>query len=264
MRPARQDDRPAIPADNPRMNEESRASRDGDLKVERALDVIEDLIEVAALGDAAPAGESDVRTVGGDERINRGGSSWLRDRCARGYDPSQRVDQLRVGRPKLDRNAIRVEVNSRGLIRSRIRRQRLTAGCHRRRRCRHREHRRQPHGRDTYGRDSLHDVATSPRTLKRRRVATLEQVHARELVEGIEDDCFVGLDVQLLRQHRRDLRERMLSVAVLPDNARHPVQRVRFLAVLVEDDRLVSNPIYEETVLPRARVHGAFREGGAP
>ena len=62
-----QDDRSTVPADDTRVDEEPRARGDRDMKVERALELIEDLVQRRALGDASAVGMKGVRAVAGDK-----------------------------------------------------------------------------------------------------------------------------------------------------------------------------------------------------
>jgi hypothetical protein len=49
------------------VDEEPRARRNRDVKVERTLEMIENLFEAGALGDAPTVGVKDVRSVGSAE-----------------------------------------------------------------------------------------------------------------------------------------------------------------------------------------------------
>jgi hypothetical protein len=72
-------------------------------------------------------------------------------------------------------------------------------------------------------------------------------MHARQLLERVLDERVIGLDAELPTEQRRELRDRTLAVTVLPDDARRAIEGMRFLPVLVVDDRLVADPVGEKS-----------------
>jgi hypothetical protein len=50
-----------------------------------------------------------------------------------------------------------------------------------------------------------------------------------------------------LAEQCRELRNRTVAVAVLPDDARRAIEGMRFLPLLVVDDCLVADPVGEKS-----------------
>lgn len=94
----------------------------------------------------------------------------------------------------------------------------------------------------------------------------VEQVRVLQLLEREPYRAFVGHDVQLVGQQRREIRHGAPAVAVLPDDGSGRVQRVQLLPVLVVDDQLGSDGSGEHSVAAgtRAVVHGTTTLIGVP